>query len=258
MGSRNFRPVRAPRVLIPMGDGVSAYEAGQLWHLLDTRIGLPVTKVDVTDLGSIDWSAYNVLVLASGAGGVFASDEVEQLKSWVRRGGTLIAQRTSAAWAARNGFTPNIDAPGMGAPAGEEASAAEPGRLNYADADEFSGAQAIGGSIWQADVDTTHPLGFGYRRRFLPVWWDHNMFFASSRNAFGTVAMLAEDDPHLSGYISQRNRERLEGSPSVLADQLDSGAVILLIDNTNFRGYWRGTNRLFLNALYFGNHVEVP
>jgi hypothetical protein len=67
-----------------------------------------------------------------------------------------------------------------------------------------------------------------------------------------------DDDPHLSGYVSTDNRERLRGSPSVLVDRLGRGTVVLLIDNTNFRGYWRGTNRLFLNALFFGDQIMVP
>jgi hypothetical protein len=43
-----------------------------------------------------------------------------------------------------------------------------------------------------------------------------------------------------------------------MADRLGSGTVVLLVDNTNFRGYWRGTSRLFLNALFFGDHIRVP
>ena len=87
---------------------------------------------------------------------------------------------------------------------------------------------------------------------------NHSFFFAASENAYSTVARLVDGDPHLSGYISDRNRERLPGSPSVMADRLGRGIVVLLVDNTNFRGYWRGTNRLFLNALFFGNHIQVP
>jgi hypothetical protein len=30
------------------------------------------------------------------------------------------------------------------------------------------------------------------------------------------------------------------------------------VDNPNFRGYWLGTNRLFLNAVFFGEHMDVP
>jgi len=65
LGSNSFRPVRAPRILFPMGEGVSSYEAGQLWHLLDQRVAMPVTKVDGTDLGRVSWGDYDVLVLVS-------------------------------------------------------------------------------------------------------------------------------------------------------------------------------------------------
>ncbi len=261
LGSRNFRPVRAPRVLIPMGEGLSSYEAGQLWHLFDQRIGMPVTKVDVTDIGRVTWSDYDVLVLVSGNLGFLSGDRLDRLKDWIRAGGTLIAQRSAAAWAARNELTPNIAPPGVGAPedevSGNEESAGGE-RLDYADAGELAGAQSIGGSIWQADLDVTHPLGFGYHRRFLPVWRDHRFFFAPSENPYSTVALLVDEDAHLSGYISEPNRERLAGSPSVLADRLGGGTVVLFVDNVNFRGYWRGTNRLFLNALFFGDHIRVP
>jgi hypothetical protein len=83
------------------------------------------------------------------------------------------------------------------------------------------------------------------------------MLFAPSRNPYSTVVQLT-DRPHLSGYISAQNLERLRNSPSAIVDQLGRGSVVLLIDNPNFRGYWLGTNRLFLNALFFGQHVSVP
>jgi hypothetical protein len=221
---------------------------------------MPVTKVDVTDLGRVDWANYDVLVLVSGDLSAFSGDRLDALKAWIRGGGTLIAQRGATTWAARNGLTPNIDEPGIGKPVDEddEAEEGDTPRRDYADARDFEGPKAIGGSIWEADLDVTHPLGFGYRRRFLPVWRDHNTFFAPSGNAYSTVARLIDDDPFLSGYISHKNRERLQGSPSVLVDQLGGGTVVLFVDNTNFRGYWRGTNRLFLNALFFGDQIQVP
>ncbi len=252
LGSGSFQPVRTPRILMPVGDGVSSYEAGQLWHLMDERIGQPVTKVDVTDLGRVDWSDYDVLVLVSGGiGSMFSGARLERLKSWVREGGTLIAVRTAAAWAAANGFTPNAAPPGSGG-ADEASEDDAPVRLPWADAGDLRGAQAIGGSIWAADLDLTHPLAFGYTQRRIPVWRDHALFFEPSANPFGTVAQLT-DDPHLSGYISDENEARLAGSPSVLADRLGGGSVVLLVDNPNFRGFWRGTTRLFLNAVWFGD-----
>lgn len=93
--------------------------------------------------------------------------------------------------------------------------------------------------------------------RRLAVWRDHELFFEPSENRYSTVAQLTAE-PHLSGYISAANLERLRNSPSVLVDRLGRGTVVLLIDNPNFRGYWLGTNRLFLNALLFGSLIAVP
>jgi hypothetical protein len=199
-------------------------------------------------------------VLVSGDLSAFSGNRLDALKTWVRGGGTLVTQRGATAWATRNGFTPNVDEPGLGKPVAEEDDEAEDEspRHNYEDARNIEGPKAIGGSIWEADLDTTHPLGFGYTRRYLPIWRDHNTFFAPSKSAYATVAQLVDDDPHLSGYVSADNRERLRGSPSVMVDRLGRGIVVLLIDNTNFRGYWRGTNRLFLNALFFGDQIMVP
>ena len=36
------------------------------------------------------------------------------------------------------------------------------------------------------------------------------------------------------------------------------GSVILFADDPNFRGYWYGTNRLFLNALFFSKYLNLP
>ena len=256
LGSRGFLPVHAPRVLLPIGEGMAAYEAGQIWHMLDQRIRMPVTKVDVTDIGRVDWSRYDVLILVTGNLSFFSGARLEALRQWVRSGGTLVAVRGAAAWAARNGLTPNVAPPSVGQAPGEEPVATAE-RIDYERAGELQGAQAIGGSIWEADLDLTHPLGFGYTRRFLPVWRDHSNFFALPDNPYITVARLT-DDPHLSGYVSDENEARLSGSPSVIADQLGAGTVVLLIDNPNFRGYWRGMNRLLLNAIFFGNHIQAP
>jgi hypothetical protein len=289
LGSGSFRPLSAPRVLLLIGDGVSANEAGQIWHMMDTKFAIPMTKLDSNAYGRADLSRYDVIVLPSGSYGFISGDRLEELKRWVRAGGTLVALRTATQWAAANGLAPNTSMAGSGAAgssAGSSAGGAAaggaaaagaaaggaaagaagtgrgeaagvPARRDFADADAVRGAQAIGGSIWLADLDITHPLGFGYHRRALPVWRDHSMFFAPSRNPYSTVARLT-NEPHLSGYISARNLDRLRGSPSVIADQLGRGSVVLLIDNPNFRGYWLGTNRLFLNAVFFGRHMSVP
>ena len=54
LGSAKLAPVAAPKVLLVTGEGVSAYEAGEAWHLLDQRLEMPVTLVDAHRLGTTD------------------------------------------------------------------------------------------------------------------------------------------------------------------------------------------------------------
>lgn len=246
LGSGSVRSLSAPSILLVLGG-----ETNSIWHLFDTKVGLPATKVEAASAARANLSRYDVIILPSNAGSAFSGDRLDDLRRWVREGGTLITIRGGATWAIQNGFTPNLRLP-----EGARASDAEPVRRDLADAAGIR-SQAIGGSIWRADLDLTHPLGFGYTRRELDVWRDHNVILPPSRNAFSTVAQLTQD-PHVSGYHTVENLERLRGSSSVLADRLGGGSVVLLIDQPNYRGYWYGTHRLLLNAVYFGRHISVP
>ena len=45
---------------------------------------------------------------------------------------------------------------------------------------------------------------------------------------------------------------------ALIAERKGDGSVILFADDPNFRGIWYGTNKLFLNALFFSNAFEPP
>ncbi len=66
-----------------IGDGISSYEAGEVWHLLDTRVGAPITKVSQRYFNRIELEKYNTLVLVSGR---YSWDEktTKSLKKWVK------------------------------------------------------------------------------------------------------------------------------------------------------------------------------
>jgi hypothetical protein len=44
-------------------------------------------------------------------------------------------------------------------------------------------------------------------------------------------------------------------TPSIVVDGYGSGRVISFIDNTNFRAFWFGKNKLLANALFFGDMI---
>lgn len=76
-----------------------------------------------------------------------------------------------------------------------------------------------------------------------------------SKNKYLTPIRYSEN-PYLGGYISDANLEKLKQSASVIISPVGRGRVINFFDNPNFRGAWFGTNKLFLNAIFFGDKMD--
>ena len=76
-------------------------------------------------------------------------------------------------------------------------------------------------------------------------------------NPYASVITYATP-PLLSGYTSAENQAALEGSAALIAERRGDGSVILFADDPNFRGIWYGTNKLFLNTLFFSKAFEPP
>ena len=76
-----------------------------------------------------------------------------------------------------------------------------------------------------------------------------------TENPYATV-IAYDSKPVLSGYVSQEIRVSLGGTAALIAERSGNGSIILLADNPNFRGYWYGTNKLFLNTLFFSTAFD--
>ncbi len=253
LGSPNLRLVEKPKVLLAIGQGISAYEAGELWHLFDTHVAMPISKVDLRRLGRTDLDRYNTIVMVSGNYSSLNARTKTRLTGWIERGGTLIATKSAGSWLIRE----KIIAETVRSAPEESKEDEEKPRFDFDQAQRIEGAKAIGGAIFRTDLDVTHPLAFGYARRDLAVYRNSSLMIEPSANPYSTVARYA-DEPLISGYISQENLERLGGSASILVSSKGGGRVIFFVDNPNFRGFWHGTNRLFLNAVFMGSVIQSP
>ncbi|MEO1334965.1 MAG: M14 family metallopeptidase [Myxococcota bacterium] len=95
LGGDNFTPIIAPRVAIIAGDPIRPDAFGFVWHLLDERAGLRLSRLNMARLMSTDLARYNVIVVphSFSAGALRArlgKATFEKLKAWVDAGGTLI------------------------------------------------------------------------------------------------------------------------------------------------------------------------
>ena len=61
--------------------------------------------------------------------------------------------------------------------------------------------------------------------------------------------------PLLSGYISEENLDSLATSVPFKVGRKGQGRIIAFTDNTNFRAFWYGTNKLLMNAIFFSKQM---
>ena len=262
-GSPSMLPLTAPKPLLVIGSGVSSYDAGEAWHLMDERVGLTPVLVSQDDLGGLDLHDYTHLILPGGFYGRLSEDTMNKLKAWVRGGGVLVACEQAAKWVSKNGFLETTWREEAKQKREEEAleKARKDGtplpitRRDYATSENVEGAKYIGGAIIAADLDITHPLGYGVGRRNITVFRGNTQFMDPLNNPYGTVVQVT-NNPVVSGYVHADHLPLLRGAASVVAGRMGRGAVVLMSDNPNFRAFWHGTSRLFLNAVFFGSIIQ--
>jgi Zinc carboxypeptidase len=248
LGSNYVKTLKKPEAAMIIGNGVAASEAGEIWHLLDQRLQMPITKIDILNFSRVRLERYNTLVMVSGAYNFLDKNSVDKIKAWVQNGNTLITIKSGADWAIKNGFTKfklAVD------------STTTKGRLDYDRASDMEGAKALGGSIFSIDLDTTHPIGYGFSKRKVSVYKNNSTFFQNSTSAYNTIAQYT-NTPLVGGYLHPNSLKMIKNSPSILVGAEGSGRVILFADEPNFRGTWYGTNKLFLNALFLGSIMAAP
>jgi hypothetical protein len=246
MGSNLFIPLDKPVVLLLTGDGVSSGEAGEIWHLLDARMHIPVVLIDQAQVNTMDLSPYTHFLMPSGSyTGISASGKQEIIR-WVERGGTIIALNSANRWLKEQrlvALTFQGNEPDSGT------------YKRYADLSNWRGARRITGSIFEANVDISHPIGYGLDRTTIPVFRNHTLIALPDKRPFACPVRYTAD-PLLSGYVPRGKYDDLRNAPVVLISSRGSGRLVSFIDNPNFRGYWYGTNKLFMNAIFFGPVVS--
>ena len=128
--------------------------------------------------------------------------------------------------------------------------------LSYGSRDQLEGAQQMRGAILEAKLDPTHPLAFGYSTATVSVFKANRVFLEKSRNPFASP-FLYTSNPLQSGWMSAENLEASRGAAAVVVGTLGQGRMIHIADNPNFRAYWLGGLKLFMNSVFFGKLIEL-
>ncbi len=247
LGSVSFNTIRKPKLAMLIDKGVSAYEAGEVWHLLDQRYDMQLTMISTEIVGRIKIDKYNVLILPGGSYSSLNSTAQDRIKNWVKNGGTIIAWREALRLLSKLQIA-DVKF--------KKVAKDSTKVISYADRSKARGAQVIGGAIFNMEIDNTHPLAYGYYQNTLPVFKKGTIFLEPAKRNISNPFLYAEN-PLLSGYVSKENLKQISGSPAVSISSFGEGKVIAFTDNHNFRAFWYGTNRLFINSLFFGDQIST-
>ncbi|HEU4470420.1 MAG TPA: M14 family zinc carboxypeptidase [Flavisolibacter sp.] len=125
-------------------------------------------------------------------------------------------------------------------------------RVDYVNQQDVEGARRINGAIFTADLDISHPLAFGITARRLFINKNSSTFLQPSQNKYATVAQY-DDKPFVNGYSSKENIRKVSNSAAILLSPSGAGQVVLFADDPTYRSYWLGTNRIFLNSIFFAH-----
>lgn len=269
LGSRYFKIISKPNVLLVSGAGTNAYRTGEIWHLLDTRVQMPVTRVGLDRLRNIDLSNYTHVLLADPLKSS-QEDLVTKIVSFVRSGGIMWVQGDRAIkWSDKQSVSDIIFKESKSArdrsalekkmkdpdvPV-KELEALLPERKSFAASQTDSAHRLVRGAILRGLIDVSHPLGYGFESNELPVLRRNATFVARSKNAYATPLLYA-DSPLMSGYMSDENRDLAAGSAGILVDSKGEGAIVLSLDIPAFRAHWWGTQKLLLNTIFFGGLIN--
>ena len=243
LGSNNFRNIKLPKVAMLVGNGVNVSDPGEIWHLFDQRYDMHVTKLDMIYFNRIDISKYTVIIAPNSRG--LDKKSIEKLQKWVRDGGTLIGYRSAAKWLSANKFI-NIEF--------ESANFDTIKDVSFEAKSLKSGAQVIGGAIFEANIDRSHPINFGYKNDNIALFRNTTFFMKADKKSYNNPIQYT-NNPLLSGYISKENAKVIKNTVPFKVQRMGRGRVVVFTDNTNFRAFWYGTNKLLMNAVFFGDKM---
>ncbi|MCW5517557.1 M14 family metallopeptidase [Muriicola sp. Z0-33] len=241
LGSNEFDPIKKQKVALLVGKGVRSYDAGEIWHLFDTRYNMKITKIDTDYFKNTDISQYTDIILPSTGQASLDKRAAGKLKEWVKEGGTLIGYRAIANWFEKNEF--------MKLKFKKDTLVARD--ISFEERGDFTGAQVTGGAIFEARQDRSHPINFGYKNDRIALFRNTNIYIEPDKNSYNNPIQYTAN-PLQSGYISEENLAMLKNSVPFRVRRMGKGRVILFTDNTNFRAFWYGTNKLLMNAIFFG------
>jgi hypothetical protein len=264
-----------PKVNIAMAwDAPTASgSAGATRFVLEREFGYPVTVIRTPDLATGNLSRYDTLILPSASAAAYAralgSGGMDNLKRWVRDGGTLIAMGSAVDFVRgeqmgllslkQENAAPPETAKNTKEPATEPGGMVEgriltdeSGYLAAIEATKRSPDEALG-ILLRARLDPDHWLSVGAENGVNVIYSGGAIYAPMKLNDGVNVGYLEAPQAVLqSGYLWDSLRRQLAFKPVLVTQTAGRGNVIGFVTDPTFRAMMDGNSLLLLNAVFRG------
>ncbi|MEO5995085.1 MAG: M14 family metallopeptidase [Chitinophagaceae bacterium] len=251
LGSNMVRLIKTPKIALLTGEGTDANAAGSLWFFFEKELEYPVTLINANDMARVDMRQYNVLIMPDANSYHFLVERTinEQLKSWVRQGGKLIALQgavenlADADWGLKNKLDTDKRRKEI-----EEDSLSYNTVKKYGNRGKEDLLTLNSGTIYKVELDNSHPLAYGYPDYYFTLKQDDEVYEFIKEGGWN-VGILKKDN-YISGFLGSKAQEKLKDGLLFGVQDMGRGSVVYLADDVLFRNFWENGKLLFCNAVF--------
>jgi hypothetical protein len=105
------------------------------------------------------------------------------------------------------------------------------------------------GSIYQVELDRTHPLAYGYPSYYFTLKQDGRLFELMKDNGWN-VGVIRKNALR-AGFVGTKLKEQIQDGLLFGEQQLGNGKIIYLTDDVLFRSFWQNGKLFLCNGLFF-------
>ena len=248
IGSSAVALVQKPKVVLITGEGTVSGSAGAIWHLFEQQLQYPVTLINANDITRMNLGQYNVIIMPDGFNYRFLNDRAfnDQLKTWVRQGGKLIALQGAVAQLAETGWGLHNKADSSESRKRSDSSYSQVRAYQNRTIERLGSYNS--GTIYKVQLDNTHPLGYGYPNYYFTLKEDESVYEFIKEGGWN-VGVLKKNN-YISGFVGSKAREKLKDGLVFGVQDVGRGRVVYLSDDVLFRSFWETGKLLFCNAVF--------
>ncbi len=252
-GSSEVKYLKAPKIAVLSGKGVSSLSHGAIWHFFEQQIHYPINVIGTDYFNNVDFHDYDVIILPNGYyNKILNKKNLPELKKWIQKGGNLIAISSAVSvFADSDAFDISVyedDKTKEAAEKNKDSLNKDLRLKSYADQERIYISNLITGGVFKTTLDNTNPLGFGYDNYYYSLKQGSKRY-AYLKNGYN-VSVIKDKSNLISGFAGKNAINKMDQSLVYGVEKIGRGTVVYLVDDPLFRSFWENGKLLFSNAVF--------